>query len=349
MKFYYWYFLLAYKANAGAERLIKKFSENKKNLVNLSLNLKVSVMKKVFILLALMIFTWVLQSQVYPFTSDYLLSIKSLIPAAGAEDNFLSIVVSYDKKWVLPASPNRANIYANLNFRKHGFNRSSMRTEQVIFYSSAVQLGYYYKMMIKNFHVNFGVNGLYLQDRLDVNKLDDSYQSDPAFEQLPQVANYPQIGLSSFVFTDKFEFGFSVANILKARGYNYGNLNIVYPLSFNVYGSIFYKHPLNYYLLKAQLYSFYSLDKKLLIEPSAIFVIKNFIKAGGLINYYMQSNTHTVGTGLILGLRLKDRVVVNYVLRYILIGRSTAYTRMDNGLSITFNIYHKSEIVPRYF
>ncbi len=306
-------------------------------------------MKRFIVLSILMITVKIFFAQVYPYTNDYLLNIKALMPAAGAEDNFLSIVATYDRKWILPASPNHANIYVNMNLRKHGFNLSVMRNEQVVFYNSAVQLGYYYKMMIRNFHVAFGVNGLFEQDRIDQSKLDQSYQLDPAFEQLPTSVAYPQIGLSSFIFTDKMEFGLSLANVLKARGYSYGDLNTVYPISINVYGSIFYKHPLNYYLLKAQVYTFYSVDKKYLLEPSAIFVIKNFIKAGGLVNYYSQAGIKTAGAGLILGLRLKDRFVINYVFRYQILGQAIAYTRMDNGLSVTFNFYRKSEIVPRYF
>ncbi len=306
-------------------------------------------MKKVYTLLLFVFMCIAGFGQVYPYTNDYLLNLKSLIPAAGAEDNFLSIVAAYDRKWILPASPNHANLYVNMNLRKHGFNLSFMRNQQVIFYNTALQAGYYYKMMIKNYHVVFGVNGLFLQDKIDVSRLDESYQQDPAFGQLPVSVSYPQIGLSSFVFTDKLEFGFSLSNLLKARGYSYGDLNTVYPMSVNIYGSVFYKHPLNYYLLKAQVYSFYAIDKKFLFEPSAIFVIKNFIKAGGLVNYYSHGGIRTAGAGLILGLRFKDRLVVNYVFRYQVLGQAMAYTRMDNGLSITFNFYHQSEIVPRYF
>ncbi len=288
-------------------------------------------------------------AQIFPYTYDYLLNRKNLIPASGAEDNFMSVILSYNKKWILPASPNRANLFVNMNFRHHGVNLGFYRNQVVIFNSSAVQLGYYYKTMIKRYHVSFALNGLLLQDKINYSRLTQDALSDPSFSSLPGLIFYPQFSISNFIFTDRMELGWSVNNLLKARGYSYGNLNTIYPMNFNLYAAMFYKHPLEYYLLKAQLYSYYAMDKSLLIEPSAIFVIKNFIKAGGLISYYQHPGYRSLSTGLILGLRLKNKIVINYVFRTVVLGKVISYTRVENGISITYNIYRKTEIAPRYF
>ncbi len=282
-------------------------------------------------------------AQIYPFANNFLVNPILVNSALVAKENYLNVNLSSFRLFALPNAPENTMLTISKRYLKMGGSLQLLENSTGPYSSISLGGSYFYEAMLNyTYKLAFSLSSYLQMNQINVSRLQVSNQD-------PLLAKYrlklaPQFGFSSILYSQKWVFGFSVANLLNNKA-----ALIDYPLTANLYVSYFYRHPIELYDLN--LLSVAGVNREnVYLEPAAIFYLKKILKLGGFLNlnYYYQQGFYPMA-GIITGLNIKNRLFLTYVTQYDFAASNIFLARWHMFLSLSFKFIGYRQAVPRFF